>query len=158
MIEGIKAIIFDWARTLYDPDDTKKEFPESEAVLTYCRDKGLRLAVVSLLSKQYTPDTTVAMRTELIEASPLRKYFEIALVVEENKYKALDEAVARLGFPRSQILIVDDRTVRGVKYGNHRGHPTVWLQKGKFAGELPDGTTGEPTYTIHKLGELKNIL
>jgi len=69
-----------------------------------------------------------------------------------------DEIVEKLNLPRRQILIVDDRTIRGIKYGSRQGHPTVWFQNGKFANELPDDTTGSPTFTIHSLTELLKIL
>ncbi|MBI2607701.1 MAG: hypothetical protein HYW51_02665 [Candidatus Doudnabacteria bacterium] len=50
------------------------------------------------------------------------------------------------------------RTVRGIQYANRHGHPSIWIQQGKFAHELPDSETGQPTYTITDLRELKQIL
>ena len=39
---NIKAIIFDWGRTLYDVD-TEKEIFDSEDVLLYCKQKGYKI-------------------------------------------------------------------------------------------------------------------
>jgi len=150
-----KAIIFDWGRTLYD-SESKKEFPEAETILKLCEKHGYRLAVVSLTSVHSNAD--VKDRAKQIETSPLRKYFEMVAVTDTDKDKSFDETVRKLNLPREEILIVDDRTVRGIKYGNLRGHPTVWLQKGKFENELPNEKTGNPTFMIHSLSELAEII
>ncbi len=149
---NIRAIIFDWARTVYAPD-AEVEFPEAEEILKYCEGKEYRLAVVSLIT--HAP---LAVREKELKASPLRQYFEMALATDKDKDELFEQVVEHLGLPREEILIVDDRTVRGIRYGNTHGHPTVWLQKGKYANELPNASTGQPTYTIHQLNELKSIL
>jgi FMN phosphatase YigB (HAD superfamily) len=154
-MENIKAIIFDWGRTLFD-SETKKEFPGAEAVLQYCQNSGYRLTVASLVTVH--ANATLKERILQIEKSPLRKFFEMALVTDKDKDMVFDKIVEKLELPRSQILIVDDRTIRGIKYGNQQGHPTVWFQNGKFANELPDASTGTPTFTIHSLSELIEII
>ena len=151
----VKSIIFDWGRTLYD-SETKKEFPEAEEILALCAKRGYRLAVVSLTSEH--SNANLEERTKQIETSPLRKYFEMVAVTDTDKDKSFDETVAALDMPPEEILIVDDRTVRGIKYGSLRGHPTVWLQAGKFANELPNDSTKSPTFTVHSLTELADIL
>ncbi len=152
---NVKAIIFDWGRTLFD-SETKQEFPEAEQVLELCQQRGFWLAVVSLVSEH--SNANLEERTAQIEGSPLRRFFEMVAVTDQDKDKALDETVNKLALPREQILIVDDRTVRGIKYGNLRGHPTVWLQQGKFANELLNKETKQPTFTIHALAERAGIL
>jgi FMN phosphatase YigB (HAD superfamily) len=152
---NIKAIIFDWGRTLFD-SETKKEFFDAEKVLQYCQTRGYRLVIASLVSVH--ANATLEERILQIGRSPLRKFFEMTAVTDKDKDTIFDEIVGKLNLPRSQILIVDDRTVRGIKYGNEQGHPTVWFQNGKFANELPDGVTGSPTFTIHSLNELLKIV
>jgi len=154
---NIKAIIFDWARTLFDRDNNK-EFTEAEEVLKYCQGKAYRMAVVSLVTAKNDPGTTMEDREKEMEQSPLRKYFEMALVTDGDKDKLFDQVVAHFNVPRDRILIVDDRTVRGIKYGNKHGHPTVWLQKGKFADELPSEEMGQPTHIVSELIELLKII
>ena len=151
----IKAIIFDWGRTLFD-SETKKEFPESEKVLALCAKRGYKMATVSLVT--HHANATLDERKRQIDTSPLRKYFEYTAVTDTDKNKELDKAVLKLNLPREEILIVDDRVIRGVKYGNLHGHPTIWLQKGKFENELPNDETKSPTFIIHSLEELADIL
>lgn len=150
----IRAIIFDWGRTLYE-SETKKEFPEADNVLAQCAKRSYRLALVSLVSVH--ANATLEERKKQIEHSPLRNYFEMVVVTDTDKDKSFDEVVRALNLPPEEVLIVDDRTVRGIKYGNLRGHPTVWLRKGKFADELPNEETKQPTFTIHSLEELLDI-
>ena len=82
-------------------------------------------------------NATLEERKKQIEASSVRKYFEMAEVTDQDKDKSFDFVVAKFGLPRNEILIAYDRIVRGIRYGNKNGHPTVWFQNGKFANELP---------------------
>ena len=154
-MNSIKAVIFDWGRTLYD-SDAKTEYPESGLVLEQLKARGYRLALVSLVSP--LANATLEERERQIEKSPLRKYFEIARVTDEDKDQLFDEVVEKLNFPRSEILIVDDRVVRGIRYGNKNGHPTIWVQKGKFANELPNADTGKPTHVVNSLREIPLLI
>jgi FMN phosphatase YigB (HAD superfamily) len=154
----IKAIIFDWARTLYDVEN-EKEFPGAIGILEYCKNKSYRLALASLVTNEESiAGTTLETRDQQINNSPIKTYFEKILTTDVNKDFIFDEIKKYFGVLNSEILIVDDRVIRGIKYGNQNGHPTVWLQKGKFADELPNSETGIPTYTIKSLSELKKII
>ena len=151
----IKAVIFDWGRTLYD-SECKQEFPAAKEILVFCQARGLRLALVSLVSA--VANATLKERRNQIERSPLRPCFEIALVTDNDKDALYDQVVKHFALPREEVLIVDDRVIRGIRYGNAHGHPTVWIKKGKFAGELPNAATGMPTHMITELIQLKDIL
>jgi FMN phosphatase YigB (HAD superfamily) len=151
-MENIRAIIFDWTGTLWDYD-SMEEFPESEKILRHYKKAGLKLALASLADSE-----TEKQRTDRINNSKLKKYFDIIKITSFDKNKILRQIVEELGLPPEQVLIVDDRTVRGVRYGTENGHPTVWLQKGKFSEETPSPDFGLPSFTIHSLEELKKII
>lgn len=162
---NIQAIIFDWGRTLYD-SDAKVELPESEELLKYFQSKNYRMAVASLVSKN--APSTLEERAEQIASSPLREYFEITKTVATKKNLTdlnvrekdliFDELVEYFNIPREQILIIGDRTRRDIIYANEHNHPSIWIQKGKFAHELPDEITGQPTYTVNSLIELMDLI
>lgn len=158
---NIKAILFDWGGTLVD-DNTTVELPEAEQVLNYCSSKGYRMAVASLTKHLERRQTQFA-------STPLNKFFEIMLVAEisqgqesdfnlDTKDKMFDQIVKEFSLPRDEILIVDDRVFRGIKYANKHGHPSVWIRKGKYAAELPNDQTDQPTHIIHELKELMLII
>jgi FMN phosphatase YigB (HAD superfamily) len=153
---NIKAIIFDWGRTLYDVDN-KKEISDSEDVLSYCKQKVYKLCVASL-ARPLTGDN-VEQRRKQIENSSLYKYLDMLEVSDvKEKDEMLDSLVKKLNLAKEEILFVDDRVVKSIKYGNKNGHPTIWLKSGPFADELPNSETGMPTFTIEILSELKNII
>lgn len=151
----IKAIIFDWGRTLFD-SETKKEFSGAEKVLSFCRDQGYKLAVASLVSIH--ANATLEERQNQIESSYLRSFFDMIAVTDEDKDRILDSIVEKLALPRENILIVDDRVIRGIKYGNSHGHPTVWVKNGKFSNELPNEETGQPSFVITSIDQLIGLL
>src|SRR3989344_725170 len=155
-ILDIKAIIFDWGRTLYDVDN-KQEISDSEDVLLYCKQKGYKMCVASL-ARPFTGDN-VEERRKQIENSSLYKYLDMLEVSDvKEKDEMLDNLVTKLNILKTEILFVDDRVVKSIKYGNKNGHPTVWLKSGPFANELHNSETGIPTFIIETLSELKNLI
>ena len=90
----IKAIIFDWGRVLFD-SETKKDFSEAEDVVMFCKNRGLRLAVASLVSA--SSNANLKERKNQIESSNLRKFFEFVRVTEGDKDLIFDEIVEKLG-------------------------------------------------------------
>jgi FMN phosphatase YigB (HAD superfamily) len=107
---NIKAIIFDWGRTLYDVDN-KKEISGSENVLSYCEQKGYKICVASL-ARPLTGDS-VEKRRKQIENSSLYKYLDMLEVSDvKEKDEMLDNLVKKLNILKTEILFVDDRVVK----------------------------------------------
>ena len=147
----IELIVIDWARTIYDTEN-ERLFPDSVETLDYLKNK-YKLAVVSLSRSE-----PVKAREKLIEDLGLDKYFELILIDPEDKNKLYEQAFAHFKLQPEEICIIDDRTVRGVQWGNKKGCETIWLQRGKFKDELPNEETGNPNYIIKTLNEVKQIL
>lgn len=152
----VKAIIWDWGRTLHSAE-TNQEMPDAADILEYCESKGYLQAVVSLVSAQ-SYAKTVEERESQIEGSKLRPYFKFVFVTDQDKDPLFIQASEYFNLPADQIVIIGDRTRKEIRYANQNGHPSIWVQQGTFASELPDGDTGEPTYTVKSLSEIKNIL
>ena len=147
----IKAIIFDWGRTLHDPETDTLFSGVLETVQNL--SKNYSLALVSL-AKSDSPEK----RRKKIEESGVAEYFKLILVGEDNKNAMYEKVLTDLKVTPKEVVIVDDRIVRGVAWGNYKGAVTVWLRKGKFAEELPSQETGDPTFTINDITELNNLL
>ncbi len=147
-----KAIIFDWRRTLFD-DDSGYEFPEAEGILQSCKSKGLRLATVSLVSKE-----NEEKRRKEIENSKLRKYFDMALVTSVDKAPLFEEVRKTFSFSKNEICIIGDRIKDEIQIGIKNGYFTIWLRKGKFANDAPTKKTENPNHIILKLNELLEFL
>ena len=149
-MEPIKAIIFDWGRTLYNRE-TGEPFPEAYEVLEYC-SKNYRLAIVSLGLLGDMEE-----RIEKINKFKFDKYFEFISFTTTNKDTAFRDSTTKFNLEPKEILIVDDRIFRLI-WPMANGFKTCWLKQGKFAGELPTLETGNPTFTILNLKELHNII
>ena len=160
-LKSVKAIIFDWGGVFVDAE-TKERYPEGKEVLAYCKAKGYRLGLVVIASK-------FEERKKQIEESDLREFFEIFLIgpltpeqiwdpTFKGKDDLYDQIIQYFHLPPHEVLIIDDRVVRGIRYANTHGHPCIWIHKGKFAHELPNEATGEPTITVQSLKDVMDFL
>ena len=151
MENEVKVIIFDWGRTLHDPETERLFAGVAELVPELA--KYYSLVLVSL-AKSDSPEE----RRRKIEESGIAENFKLILVGEEGKDKMCEKALTYLGVSPQQVMVVDDRVRRGITWGNHRGATTVWLKKGKFAQEPPTQESGGPSFIISDIAELRNIL
>ncbi|MCP6719955.1 MAG: hypothetical protein KJI72_01335 [Patescibacteria group bacterium] len=145
MIENIRAIIFDWGRTIYDKEN-ERLFPETKEVLEYASKKH-PLAVVSLAI-----DDDIEGRFEKMDEYDIRKYFRFALFHISDKDSLFRNAFGNFKFKPEEILVIDD-IMRRLQFPIAEGCKTIWIQRGKFANELPNETTGYPTVTVKSLKE-----
>lgn len=149
--QNIKAIIFDWGRTLHSPE-TDELFPGAREIVEELSQKYM-LALVSLATSQSEKD-----RRESIEKSGIAPCFKMILVSERDKDAMYERVMGDLNLLPAEVAVIDDRVVRGIAWGNKKGCMTIWVRQGKFANELPDESTGEPAYTILDVRDIKDIL
>lgn len=150
----MKLIIFDWGRTLYNPE-TGLLFPETKDVLNTMQSRGYTLAIVALAT---AGESKIQERLRIIEEEQLTQFFASIKFDIANKDRLYASMLAELGASPKQTVIVDDRVIRGIQWGNAHGCTTVWVQNGKFAHEVPDEHTGVPNHTITSIGGLSNVL
>ncbi len=146
----IKAIIFDWGRTLHDPESDSLYPGVRDIVMALSKNYGL--ALVSL-AKSDSPEG----RRKKIGESGIAEYFKTILVGVEDKDNLYEEALTNLKATPQEVVIVDDRVIRGIAWGNRRGAVTIWIRQGRFADELPSTQTGSPTFTINDLKEIESL-
>jgi FMN phosphatase YigB (HAD superfamily) len=146
----VKAIIFDWGRTLYDSEN-QMLFPGTEAILQIL-SKLYLLVIVSLVS-----DGNIEKMLQIVRECGIEKYFTAVYFAQNDKDSLYAMALSHLALTPRQIAIVDDRVVRGIRWGNANGATTIWLRQGKFMREEPDGKTGPPTYIVSSLEEVCSL-
>ena len=144
----IKAIIFDWAGTLYEKN--KGLFPYSEKVLRELKPK-YKLAVIS----KAVSDN---VETRLKQINKISKYFEVIIVDVDKTPEHYIRCMKKLNIKPENTLIVDDRTLRGIQIGNKLECKTAWIQEGEYANELPNRETGQPTKVIKSVKDLLTFL
>lgn len=145
----IKAVIFDWGRTIYDKEN-EALFPETIKVLEYF-SKKYPLAIVSLAI-----DGDIEGRFAKIDKYDLKKYFKFILFHISDKDSLFKKAFKDFNLAPNEILVVDDYMKR-LAFPIKSGCITVWIKKGKFADQLPNKEIGEPTYTINNLSEILDL-
>lgn len=150
----MKLVILDWGRTLYNPESGAL-FADTRRVLQELKGRACTLAIVALAT---AGQEKIEARKRIIVEEDIEHYFRCIKFDIENKDQMYVDTLRELGASTQETTIVDDRVARGIQWGNIHGCATVWVQNGKFAGELPNETTGQPTHTIRSIGELPTVV
>lgn len=138
----IKAIIFDFNRTLYLPEI--KKIPESSIeLLKRLKDLGFVLALI-----------TIKENTKKEWIRKISRFFLIVKEVNQKTENDFLDILKELNLNKDDVLVVGDRVKIEIKIAKRLGLKTVWFRNGKFKDELPD-IDEIPDYTISKL---ENIL
>ncbi len=147
----IKGIIFDFNRTIYDPEKNAL----TEGAIELLEDLSSRFQLC-LLSK-----TDEADRRKQISKLGLDKYFKDIQVNEGEKHKShFKRCLKIMNLKASEVAVIGDRVVGEIRVGNQLGMLTIWYKSGKFATRLPQNEQEVPDYTITALtlSELDKIL
>lgn len=124
-----------------------KLFDGVQETLTYLREKGVKLALVSTSTPQYF--------RPVVKNFGLEPFFDATLCVGEHpdgtKTAVIRDMIARFG--ATHTVMVGDRRV-DIEAGSLAGVPTVGVLYG-FGGS---GELDEADYRIHHLAELPHIL
>jgi len=146
----IKGIIFDFNRTLYDPE-TSSLAPGALEALDRLSEKGYKMC---LLSKKTQED-----RRERISELGLDKYFlDIQVIEGERREENFERCSRVMSLNNCEIAVVGDRIRSEITLGNRLGMATIWYKSGKFASETPRITEEKPDYTITALSEVLDCL
>ena len=145
---GIEAIIFDWTGTLYERN--KGLFSYSKEVLQELKLK-YKLAVISKV-------VSSSVEERLKQINSISKYFEVIIADTDKTPEHYIKCMKKLKVKPENTLVVDDRTLRGIKIGNKLGCLTYWVKNGEYANEIPNKKTGQPTKIIKSVKDLLTIL
>jgi len=145
----IKGIIFDFNRTLFDPE--KEQLFDSALDLLEGLSKKYKLVLISFA-------TRASERERMIHSFNLGKYFHKILIVSEKKLEHFKDCVKALDCRLEEILVVGDRIKSEIRIANELGMTSVWLQKGKFASELPETFEEKPNFIIFSFSEIEKVL
>lgn len=144
----MKTYIFDWKRTLYNPD-TLDLIDGAVEVLEYLhQDSENRLILVGKGSDD--------MHREVGRLG-LESYFTDIKFQEGDKDMALFADFVDTDDP-TKTFFIGDRTRSELAVGNSLGATTIWVRQGKFSDELPDDPVYEPTHTVRSLGKALMII
>ncbi|MEA3504303.1 MAG: HAD hydrolase-like protein [Bacteroidota bacterium] len=145
-----KGIIFDFNRTLFDPE--KRELmPNAEETLLSLTKRGY---ILSLISSTQSPE-----RETFIKSLPISNFF-VKIIVTNKKKSAhhFSELSDIMGTNTKNTYVVGDRIKSEIQLGNSLTFNTIWFKNGKFAKETPSRQSEIPTAIITNLSEILNFI
>jgi len=137
------TIIFDWKRTLYNPD-SKTLIKGSLQLLKYLKQKNINVILIGKGGSEMYQE---------VKRLKISKYFTKIIFQEGKKDINLYSPFVSIENPKLTV-IVGDRVRSELKIGNKLKSTTIWLKKGKFAKELPLSNDQKPNYTVNSIAEL----
>lgn len=143
----MKNVIFDWKRTLYDPD-TKELIEGVLNLLDYLKNQNIPMVLIGKGRED--------MQVE-VDRLQVRAYFKEIVFTEGNKDLNVFTPYVSEENPKNTIFI-GDRVRSELYIGNKLGATTIWVKQGKFATELPENKDQKPDYTTISLKECSSLM
>ena len=146
-----KIIIWDFNRTLYDPD-VDALIEGAMDVLICASQKGYKGI---LFSKNKAGEMPIK---DQLERLFIRGFFQEVIESEEKNIKDIEHLLFLYPPDKTKSYLISDRAQTDVPVGNALGFKTVWFKNGKFARDLPRTAEETPLFIINKLIDFKHIL
>ena len=142
-----KIIIFDFTRTIYDPDNDRI-IPGTKFVLRTLLRRGFTLYLVSSAGRS---------RKKWI-ANLIGEYFSGLVVKQEKTRKDFERLVMRKKVDRNMSFVIGDRRDIEINIGNSLGVQTIWINTAKFVDEKLTKRIERPTYTVRTLRDILSVI
>lgn len=140
------TIIFDWKRTLYNPEQ-QCLIEGVEELLLFLKSKGVTCLLIGKGDYE--------MHDE-VERLEINQYFKHIIFDQANKTIELFQK--NIPPEITHLVVVGDRVRSEIEIGNKLGATTIWLCQGKFSDEQPLHEMQKPMYRVYSLGEIKKII
>jgi len=139
------AVIFDFNRTIYDPE-TQSTVPGATELLDTLRDRHVPLYLISKADES---------RPQLLEELGLSRHFAETFFVERKDPVLFLEIARRANVHPKETYVIGDYLHKEIRCGNQCGMRTIWLKRGKFADLEPESEADRPWQTV---GEMNDVL
>ncbi len=141
----INLIIFDWKRTLYDPDQ-QTLIDGARELLEYLKNQGIPMVLIGKGGDDMNEEVT---------RLGVKGYFQKVVFAQGDKDPNVFAAQIK---DSKKTLLIGDRVRSELEIGNNLGATTIWVKQGKFAEELPENATQKPDYTVSSLNDCQDLL
>ena len=139
-----RAVIFDFNRTLYDPE-VDSLYPGAAQLL----DSQSRSRTLFLYSRDE------GGRDTLLEELGVMDAFSRIYFVSNKNAESVRKILTENDLSSEECIVVGDLMTSELAAGNEAGLETVWVKQGRFA----DVTSNfEPTYVVTSISELSTLL
>lgn len=144
----LKGIIFDFNRTLYDPEE-KALFSGVKELLRSLRQIGLKLGLLSYGGYE---------KEKLLRDIGLIPFFDWYKITPEKTLYEFSLFMKSLRLEPAEVLVVGDLLTEEIRLGNELGAKTVWINRGSGGGNLSSSSDVNYNYTIKQISELLPIV
>lgn len=145
-MKNTNLIIFDWKRTLYDPD--KKELIDGALdLLKFIHKKGIKIILIGKGGED--------MKEEVKRLQVGDYFFKIVFCDQAKDIEIYRPYITKQN-PKD-TLFIGDRIHSELEVGKKLGATTVWIRQGKFATEEPQTVDQQPDFTISTLNDCLNL-
>lgn len=141
------SIIFDWKRTLYNPDTTEL-VNDAKELLEYAKSETSKLILIGKGAQE--------MHDE-VERLGVKDFFSDIIFQEGKKDPEMFKQFISPNNSKDTMFI-GDRIRSELAVGRELGASTIWVRNGKFADELPESENQEPDYTVSNLSQCLELL
>lgn len=145
----IYSIIFDWKRTLYDPD-SKTLIDGAKALLAFCKGKNIPMILMGKVKKEEDMEGEV-------ERLGVRTYFKQIIFAEGIKDPSVFIPYISKDDPKKTVFI-GDRVRSELEIGKKLGATTIWVKQGKFSVEEPENENQKPDYAVANCFLARNVV
>jgi FMN phosphatase YigB (HAD superfamily) len=142
-----KLIVFDFNRTLYEPDQDRL-ISGARELLDYALSQGYRLV---LLAK------AVDSRGQLLDELGIADAFVEIHLVKTKSVVLLNDLSSRYAAALSRSYLIGDRAQSEIALGHEAGWHTIWYRNGRFADELPRPDR-QPDHTVTALAQIRPFI
>lgn len=148
-----KAIIFDWGRTLYDPESGGL-FPNTIDVLEFSRDRGLAIGLVSVALTANVEERLDDLR----KYGVIQMFDEVKILPRSREPKDFSPILEKLGVKPQNSVVVGDNLKRDIVPANRIQAVPIWTKERLLADFKPENTLQVPRATIFQIGELRELI
>lgn len=143
----MKAIIFDFNRTIYDPEINKVD-NNAEMLLHKLREREFILFLISRGGKE---------RKNFINNLDIKKNFKEIIVSNEKSEADFIKIIKNNKINPKLSFVIGDQVKREITFGNKLGFKTIWLKKGKFSNIKPQKKVEQPNNIVKKLDDILKL-
>lgn len=142
------AVIFDFNRTIYDPE-TGSMLSGAREVLDALRARSVPLYLVSKADES---------RPQVLKEMGVEDFFAELFFVERKDPTLFFEILKRAGVQPKQMYVVGDHLHKEIRCGNQCGMRTIWLKRGKFSDLEPATEADHPWKTVGEMDEVLGLI
>ena len=142
-----RIVIFDFNRTIYDPDK-EKLVPGTRLLLKTLKERGFKLYLISRAG---------VFRKRLIESLGIRKYFARVVTRKEKRFKDFENIAIRKTVSVKESFVVGDQIKSEILFGNRLGLKTVWINIEKVNVQSLSEKE-RPDFTVERLDKVLNVI